>query len=156
MHRIHKRKYVINGRARQYAVSEIEYVPGATGSLFQNLYGAAANFGRWSEECNRVKVALHRHVVSKPCPCFFEVYTPVKSNDIASCLFHQIKQSGGIGAKVYDRPPRREAANKPIHMWQYKLAVVIWRKTAYPTIKELYCIRASGDLPIEIRGGCLS
>ena len=68
MHGVDHQLHVIDGRAREDAVAEIENVAGAVVRLLEDAFDLCANHVRLREQHHRIEVPLNPHVVADRFP----------------------------------------------------------------------------------------
>ncbi len=93
---------VLYGRARYYAVAEVEDVAGASGGLSEDLLDAGFEDRFWGEERDRIKIALDGACVVHLAPGFVERRAPVEADDVGAGFTHGWEQAGGVYAEVDD------------------------------------------------------
>ena len=93
VHESGERLYVLDGRAREDAVPEVEDVAGAARGATQDLLGGAVRPMARTEEQRRIEVALDGPVGPNRAPRLVQRNAPVGADDVAAGR-RQIRQDG--------------------------------------------------------------
>jgi len=145
---------VLDRRVRQDAVAEVEDVPGATGSLVEDLLGLASQVVTGSEERGRVEVALDGAIGADCRPGVGQCDTPVDADHIGTGGGEQGQEASRASAEEDDRDVERlERGDDALCPGQDSALVVEGAERTGPAVEELHGLDASCDLCLQVGDG---
>ncbi len=128
-------------------MAEVEDVSGAAGGGGQDLCDAGVEDLGWSEEGDRIEVALHGDGVVESAPGLIERGAPVEAEDIGGGLSHGGEERCGVHAEVDDGDAEGADAGDEVGGGSEDVgAVVGGGERADPGVEDLDDIGAGGDL----------
>src|SRR5829696_6774710 len=134
---------LIDRRAREQSVAEIENKAGLFRRLVKHLLRARFERGPGRQERDRVEIALHRDPGAEQLAGFAEIDAPIDTDDVRARRAHQREQSAGIDAEENDRDTRFAGnGDRALDVWKYGCFVVGRAQLAAPAIEELQRLRS--------------
>ena len=128
-------------------MTEIENVAGTSAGIAQNLFRPRSQVLPFRKEQNRIKVPLHRALVTDTLPAGIERDSPVDTDHIRARLLHRWQECSAVGAEVNNRYPGFvQSIHKIFDMGQRIAPVILHAQASHPTIENLDRVRAGTHL----------
>ena len=140
---------VVDRRARQNAVPQVEDVARAHGPLAQDLLCSLIDAFRRSEQHARVEVSLNRHI-AQALSGVGQFHAEIHPRHVAARASERLEIGRGARAEVDDGSARLDARNQRAAVRQDELPEIARREATHPTVENLHRLRARAYLFVQI------
>src|SRR4030042_4045755 len=150
MNHVHQRSHIIGWSIWKDSMAEVEDMTGSTFNTIEDPFHFPLNQIHWAEQNNRAEVSLNGDIVSYAFPGLSNIDTPIHSDHISACPFHQFQKCCTGGGKMDEGNARANTLNDLLGIRKDILLVIARCQTSHPGVKNLKSLDTRSNLRIDV------